>query len=179
MKIIRDGKEIELTSDELWRAYNEVRRQNYRNYIEDRIADEWQYNRLSEKEKEKTLDDLTEKMLYHLRQYDCSDDAAYTSVCDEFLEEPVIMNIRDLINLEIDVDVMGNIAIAFCGPLELTPEGIEHFSEVLDLEVEVSNTEAYVDQGNSRLYDKAKEFFWAAAGYCSDSLWTKFFKEEE
>ena len=179
MKIIRDNKEIELTSEEIWQAYNEVRCQNYRNYIEDRLIGEWQYDRMSKEEKEKTLDNLLERMLYHLSQYDCSDDLAYCAVCDEFMEEPVTMKIRDMIKLEIDVDVMGNIAIAFCGPLELTPEGIEHFSDILDLEVEVSNTEVYIDPSNSRLYDKAKEFFWSAAGYCSDSLWTKYFKEEE
>ena len=179
MKIIRDGKEIELTSEEIWQVYNEVRCQNYRNYIEDRMAGEWKFDRLSDEEKSKTLDELMERMLYHLTQYDCSDDTAYASVCEEFLEEPVTMKIRDIIKLEIDVDVEGNIAIAFCGPLELTPEGIEHFSDVLDLDIEVGDTYAYVDPENSRLYDKAKEFFWSAAGYCSDSLWAKYFKEED
>lgn len=179
MKIIREGKEIELTSEEVWQAYNEVRCQNYRNYIEGRMVGEWKYDRLSDEAKSKTLDELMERMLYHLTQYDCSDDAAYTSVCEEFLEEPVTMLIRDLIKLEIDIDVGGNIAVAFCGPLELTTEGNEYFSDILDLEVEVGDTDAYVDYSNSRLYDKAKEFFWSAAGYCSDTLWCRYFKEDE
>ena len=179
MKIIRDNKEIELTSEEVWEAYNEVRRRNYRDYIEDRLSGEWQYEHLDQTGKAKVLDELTAQMLDYLYQHDCSDESAYNAVCEDFLDEIFVMKIRDFLKLEVDIDVMGNIAVAFCGPLELTPEGIEHFSDILDLEIEVGPSEAYVNASNSRLYDKAKELFWSAAGYCSDTTWSKYFKEDD
>ena len=100
------------------------------------------------------------------------------------------MTVRDLIQQEIDIDVYDDVceelAIAFCGPLELTDEGMKKFAEVLDYQVELHNgsvcTNAIVlvddpddDVWEKRL-EKAAEFFNSAAGYCACSDYDKWFK---
>ena len=103
------------------------------------------------------------------------------------------MTIRDLLGQEIDIDVYDDVceelAIAFCGPLELTEEGEKEFSEVLDYEIYINqhsyynlpavivNIEAFPDW-KERLR-KAKNFFWSAAGYCDFEDYDRWFKEEE
>lgn len=88
------------------------------------------------------------------------------------------MKVRDLLNLEIDMDVYDNVceelAIAFCAPVTLTDAGREHFKDALDLEVE-SIRDGYiiidVDDPDEKEWNRklncAKEFFESMAGLCS------------
>ena len=96
------------------------------------------------------------------------------------------MKVKDLLKMEIDVDVYDNVceelAIAFCGPMELTEEGKEKFVEALeyDVDVDVRFNLAVVDidypDWKTRLR-KAKEFFYGMAGYCAESDYEKWFIE--
>ena len=52
------------------------------------------------------------------------------------------MTVKDLIQQDIDIDVYDDVcedlAIAFCGPCELTEEGQKEFAEVMDYEIELN-----------------------------------------
>lgn len=96
------------------------------------------------------------------------------------------MKIKDFIKMEIDIDVYDNVeeslAIAFCGPAELTAEGKRKFAEALEYNIDVD--ERYgaavvdVDAPNWRhRLNEAKAFFYAAAGYCTETNYDKWFKE--
>lgn len=99
------------------------------------------------------------------------------------------MKVKDLIEQEIDIDVYDDvcdeIGIAFCGPLKLTEKGREKFGDVLEYPIRIAGG-GYVavvcfedaeDKVWKRRLRKAKEFFEAAAGYCADSDYHKWFKE--
>lgn len=101
------------------------------------------------------------------------------------------MKVRDLLAQEIDIDVYDDVcdelAIAFCGPVALTQEGEKHFAEALEYTVTLHNDGAYtvaivhVDDEEGvwqKKLRKAKELFYAAAGYCPISDFKKWFKEE-
>lgn len=99
------------------------------------------------------------------------------------------MKVRDLIEQEIDIDVYDDvcdgIGIAFCGPLKLTEQGKEKFAEVLDYNVKLTNYNGdtvaiiCIDDPADFVWEarleKATEFFEAAAGYCADSDYHKWF----
>ena len=95
------------------------------------------------------------------------------------------MKVKDLIEQEIDIDVYDNVceelAIAFCGPLALTEQGEKKFSDGLEYGIELGdgvcivNCDASGDEWENRL-EKAKEFFYAAAGYCAEEDYNKWFK---
>lgn len=101
------------------------------------------------------------------------------------------MKIKDLLNYEIDVDILNDYLDAdipaFCGPQELTKAGIEHYKEVLDLEIELDQRpepkwaeiklDKYPEEEADRLFDAAYNFFADAAGYCSVAKYGKYFKE--
>lgn len=98
------------------------------------------------------------------------------------------MKVRDLLNMEIDVDVYDNVceelAIAFCGPVTLTDEGREQFKDALDLDVKAINAYGItidVDDEDESIFEKklksAKAFFWSAAGFCADSDFKKWFAD--
>lgn len=103
------------------------------------------------------------------------------------------MKVRDLLEQEADIDVYDNvcddIGIAFCGPMKLTPEGEQRFAEVLDYKVELVNYSSSIvaivvideDDPEDKLWEerleKAKEFFEAAAGYCSVDEYDAWFEE--
>ena len=97
------------------------------------------------------------------------------------------MKVKDLIEQEIVIDVYDDVCeelgIAFCGPLVLTEQGKQKFSEALGYDVILRDGVCIVEvdapEGiwQHRL-DKAKEFFEAAAGYCADSDYHKWFKED-
>ena len=97
------------------------------------------------------------------------------------------MTVKDLLEQDIDIavydDVIESLAIAFCGPMELTEAGKQKFGEVLDYEVKIYDGFAVVkvDDKAERVWQrrlrKAKEFFKAMAGYCADSDFQKWFKE--
>ena len=108
------------------------------------------------------------------------------------------IKVKDLLKMDVDVDVYDNIteelAIAFCGAVELTDEGKFYFEVILNRDVELyeENGVAIVDcddeffpneRGVSGLttnefyLDMAKELFYSAAGYCTEEKYNRFFKE--
>ena len=104
------------------------------------------------------------------------------------------MKVKDFIEQEISVDVVDDVCeelyIAFDGPQYLTEDGKEHFAYALDLDIELTgqypdDAVAIVHVDDEFFHDelwkfnlgKAKEFFWAAAGYCSEENYTKWFTE--
>jgi len=103
------------------------------------------------------------------------------------------MKVRDLIQMEIDIDVYDNVGdgfeIAFCGPLKLTADGEKKFADVLDYDVEIQNwmdgAVAVVDVDDEdydvmeRKLEEARSFFYSAAGYCSEENYKLWFDEEE
>jgi len=91
------------------------------------------------------------------------------------------MKIRDFIQQDIDIDVYDSvcdgIGIAFVGPMKLTEAGEKKFAEVLDYDISIImdgsgfhnaivDTDAPEGEWQQKL-GNAKQFFWAAAGYCS------------
>lgn len=98
------------------------------------------------------------------------------------------MKVKDLIEQEIDIDVYDDVCeelgIAFCGPLYLTEQGKEKFADVLDYEIQIGNECAIVciDDAEDKVWKNrlklAKEFFYAAAGYCDDDDWNVWFSDE-
>lgn len=103
------------------------------------------------------------------------------------------MTVRDLIQMEIDIDVYDDVCeelgIAFCGPLELTEEGEKEFADVMDYHVMI-NPHSYgnlpaaivlIDDLDDEVWqerlEKAKCFFESAAGYCACEDYDKWFKE--
>lgn len=103
------------------------------------------------------------------------------------------MKVKDFIKINADIDVYDDvceeIAICFCGCQELTEEGKKHFAEVLeyDMELDLSGDFATaivkVDSDDDKVWRrklrKAKEFFYSAAGYCSEENYEKYFKETD
>ena len=101
------------------------------------------------------------------------------------------MKIKDLLNREIDVDILNDHfdedIPAFCGPQGLTEAGIEHYKEVLALEIELDSSpnpkwaeiklDNYSEKEATRLFNAAYVFFADAAGYCSVTKYKKYFKE--
>lgn len=96
------------------------------------------------------------------------------------------MKIRDFIKLNADIDVYNDVTdaegICFCGPMMLTEEGKEHFSEVMDYDIDTDFTDGYWTASVKcdgedwrRKIRKAHEFFCAAAGYCADEDYQKWF----
>lgn len=95
------------------------------------------------------------------------------------------MKVKELIRQNTDIDVFDDVcdalAIAFCGPANLTEDGYQHFSEVLEFEISIKNGVAIVhvdaEEGEwQRRLSLAKEFFEAAGGYCSGKDYRRWFK---
>ena len=99
------------------------------------------------------------------------------------------IKVKDLLKMDVDVDVYDNIteelAVAFCGAVELTDEGKFYFEVILNREVELDeeNGVAIIDcddeffPDNDEFYlDMAKELFYSAAGYCTEEKYNRFFK---
>lgn len=96
------------------------------------------------------------------------------------------MKVREFIRREDDIDVYDDVCeelgIAFCGPLKLRAEGRLEFIDVLNYEIDVDEAHCcaivHVDGPNwkSRL-KRAKTFFYAAAGYCADDDYQRWFLE--
>lgn len=106
------------------------------------------------------------------------------------------MKVKDFIKQEISVDVVDDVCeelyIAFDGPLHLTDAGKEHFAYALELEVEMHSPcpgdilaivhvddEFFHDEMWEYNLEKATEFFWAAAGYCAEDDYKKWFDDYE
>lgn len=100
------------------------------------------------------------------------------------------IKVKDLLKMDVDVDVYDNIteelAIAFCGAVELTDEGNVYFSVILNREVELDeeNGVAIIDcddeffpELDEFYLEQAKELFYSAAGYCAEEKYNRYFKE--
>ena len=93
------------------------------------------------------------------------------------------MKVKELIKMEIDVDVYDSLtdilAIAFVGPLLLTEDGEKEFKEVLELEatLNLDNRYCIINCENMMEVKKCAKFFKAAAGYCSEENYNKWFEE--
>lgn len=102
------------------------------------------------------------------------------------------MKVRDLLNMEIDIDVYDDVCeelgIAFCGPLYLTDAGKNQFAEVLDYEIKFGSeydngyVTVCIDDADDKVWKrrlkKAKAFFESAAGYCDAGDWDRWFSDE-
>lgn len=100
------------------------------------------------------------------------------------------MTIREFMESNTDIDVYDNVCeelgIAFCPPIYLTDKGMDKFGRLLDSKIEVcedacSATVIVDDEPNWDWEDKLqamKEFFYAMAGYCADTDYDEWFKDE-
>lgn len=104
------------------------------------------------------------------------------------------MKVKDLLKMEVDIDVYDNvcddIGIAFCGPMEVTESGAARFEVALNLDCTIKNDGRYCvcivnveDEFFPNLWKfklkKAKELFYALAGYCDADDYDEWFKEVE
>ena len=100
------------------------------------------------------------------------------------------MKVKDLLQLDIDIDVYDNICdvleIAFVGPAKLTDEGYDEFKDVLEYEVQMHEKHGFCivicdDDPNVKWKNKlsrATKLFYALAGYCPEDDYDRWFKEE-
>lgn len=98
-----------------------------------------------------------------------------------------MMKVKDLLKMEISIDVYDNVceelAIAFEGPMELTEAGKEKFAEVLEYDVSVDDGVAIVDVDDEnesefeRKLAMAKELFESMAGWCTMDEGKEWFKD--
>lgn len=87
---------------------------------------------------------------------------------------------------DMDIDVIDDYAddfcIAYCTGYVLTLEGCKEFNEVLNLPVTIysvgGSTWAEVHVENEHQHKEVTRLFWSIAGYCSDSIFNKWFKWE-
>ena len=101
------------------------------------------------------------------------------------------VTIEELLKMELDIDVYDDyteeLGIAFCGPAELTEEGRKYFEPVLKLNVAmVMDDTEFSDYGIVEIneldnpeeaLDMLCELFNGLAGYCSETLYNKWFEE--
>ena len=103
------------------------------------------------------------------------------------------MKVRELLKMDIDIDVYDNVteelAVAFCGPMELTEAGLRRFGEVLDYSVELAKDKgSYIyaivavddpedEDGWECKLELAKELFESMAGLCSATDYELWFKD--
>ena len=102
-----------------------------------------------------------------------------------------MMKVKDLLEMEIGVDVYDNVcdelAIAFEGPMELTEAGLEKFGEVLEYDVSlrgngnfinaIVDVDDYDEAEFERKLAAAKELFESMAGWCTMDEGREWFKD--
>lgn len=109
--------------------------------------------------------------------------------------EPAIpngrMTIRELMGYEIDVDVANNVidslGICLVCPMKLTEEGEREWGDVMNYIVDVYGEDNFAtcivdDDHNTPWKTKAKrldQFLWAAAGYCAEEDYDKWFEPSD
>lgn len=96
------------------------------------------------------------------------------------------ITIRELMSREIDADI-GNEVLdidihAFCGPMEITETGEKKWHDVLNEEVQLEHSGRwgdwiYLKTDKANTVKKCANFFAAAAGYCSEKEYEKWFNE--
>ena len=97
------------------------------------------------------------------------------------------MKIREFIHQDIDIDVYDDVCealeIAFVGPVKLTDAAKNFFEEVLDYDITLYDDHSVVSVDDDRdavwkhKLRLAHEFFYAAAGYCSEEDYNRWFCE--
>lgn len=94
------------------------------------------------------------------------------------------MKVKEFIRGEYDIDVYDDLCeelgICACCPIELTDEGARFFADVLEYDIVYMDEDeavAVVHVQNDHELQKAKHFFWSAAGYCNEESYSKWFKE--
>ena len=104
------------------------------------------------------------------------------------------MKLKELLKLDIDVDVSDDYAdqfedggrwfdsiIAFVGPCKLTEAGQKRYKNIMDLDVDVDDGYAVVhipkleDEKMEEIEKEVMLFFYAAAGYMSEDLYEEYF----
>lgn len=114
------------------------------------------------------------------------------------MEECVTMKIKELLKLNIEVDVSNDYSdeftddcgtegfyacIAFAGPQKLTKEGEKHFERALDFDVDVDEKYAtvHIPEGDDDQMEKdltlVMMLFYGAAGNAPISFCDAFFKD--
>ena len=108
------------------------------------------------------------------------------------------MKLKELLKLNTTVDVSDDYAdqfedggrwfdsiIAFVGPCKLTEAGQEKYKDIMDLDVDVDDNYAIVhipkDEDDEKMEQMEKDvmlFFYAAAGYMSESLYKEYFDDK-
>lgn len=90
------------------------------------------------------------------------------------------MKLKEVIGLDIDVDVYGCYdVIAYCGA-KLTEEGYEYYKEFMDYECKLTNTELLITDKrvNDELGDNSRrlyDMFLGMAGYLGETFSDKMF----
>ena len=101
----------------------------------------------------------------------------------------MVMKVKDLLEMEICIDVYDNVcdelSIAFEGPMELTEAGKQKFAEVLEFKATMHyngyDTIALIDVDDEdeaefeRKLAAAKELFEDMAGWCTVDEWNEWF----
>ena len=102
------------------------------------------------------------------------------------------MKVRDLLKMDIDIDVYDNVteelAVAFCGPMELTEAGLRRFADVLEYPVTLTNSGSYIyatvdvdDPEDEDIWERkleaAKGLFEGMAGLGSATDYELWFKD--
>ena len=99
------------------------------------------------------------------------------------------MKVKDLLEMDISVDVYDNVceelAIAFEGPMELTYAGKDYFADALEFDVSFNDDDSVsvdVDDYDEAVFERklaaAKELFEAMAGMCTEEEWNLWFNVE-
>lgn len=99
----------------------------------------------------------------------------------------IMTTIRELLKTQICIDVYDNLTeklgIAFCGPIELTEEGMKKFGDLLDYKVNLNKRKdwewAVVEVSTEKEVNRLCELFESLAGYCSESDYDKWFKDPD
>jgi hypothetical protein len=97
------------------------------------------------------------------------------------------LTVRELIGMTVDMDISNNYTDdwfpALSGPISLTEEGEEQWDDVLEMKITVidcSMAELQIDTEDpdecERRLTRARRFFKAQAGYCSESNYDKWFR---
>ena len=132
--------------------------------------------------------DLIEKLKNLLYELNCATEGFEKATLEIYTkpEEPKgRMTIRELLTYDADVDVGNNVTdglgCALCCPMQVTKEGEAEWGDVLDYVVDVDGAYAEcvvddVERWQSKL-SRLNLFLSCAAGYCSDSNYTKWFDD--
>ena len=84
---------------------------------------------------------------------------------------------------EVYDDVSNDMGFTFHGPLELTDEGINHFSDIMELNVRITpNDEAFVEVDDTdesawqKTFEKVQELFYTSAVCRGKEAYNRWFK---